>query len=161
MKKSASVFDGGRCFYARPELIPQRRIVIIIDAAVVLAVAPVPRLRLAILRRAFELLFGNAGDVTFEVRVVLQVGPGQRIVVLSDPHEAAKRQHGIGNLAAYLVDHHAFDLADLLAVGAVDGGTFDLVAADERDGFTFFSGGRGHVSILSISPSHTNEILAV
>jgi DNA invertase Pin-like site-specific DNA recombinase len=52
-------------------------------------------------------------------------------MVVSDAEEAAKPQHRVGDLAADLVDHHPFDRTNALSVGAIDGSTFDLVAADK------------------------------
>src|SRR2546430_12547998 len=49
------------------------------------------------------------------------------------PHaeEAAELHHRVGDLAARLVDHHALDLADLLAAGAPDRGALHAVAGDQ------------------------------
>jgi hypothetical protein len=52
-------------------------------------------------------------------------------MVLAHAKEAAETHHRVGGLAADLVDHHPFDLTDLLAIRAIDVGAFDAVAADQ------------------------------
>jgi hypothetical protein len=47
-------------------------------------------------------------------------------VIVSDAQEAAEAENRVRHPAADLVDHHALDRADLLSVGAIDGGAFDL-----------------------------------
>lgn len=56
------------------------------------------------------------------------------------PREAPETQHGVRDLAALLVDHYSFDRTNLLAVSAVNGGAFDLVAADQGASFALFCG---------------------
>ena len=67
-------------------------------------------------------------------------------MVVADSEKAAVSDHRVGDLAGHLVDHHAFDAADLLLVGAVDGGAFDLVAADEREGLALAGYELDHLS---------------
>jgi hypothetical protein len=52
-------------------------------------------------------------------------------MIIAETQEAAKAENGIRDFPAHLLDHHPFDRSDLVAVGAVDGGTFDLVTADQ------------------------------
>src|SRR4029077_1558192 len=63
-----------------------------------------------------ELLFGDVDLIAAELGIVRQKRPWQRIVILAEAYEAAKTHHRIGDLAAALVDHHALDLADAIAV---------------------------------------------
>jgi hypothetical protein len=80
-------------------------------------------------------LLADVDLVTLKFRVVGEQGPRQRVVVLADAHEAAKAHDRVGDLAADLVDHDPLDIADLVAVRAVDRGSLDLVAADEAVAF--------------------------
>ena len=64
--------------------------------------------------------------------------PGQGIMVVTNSQEPTKTQHCVRHLAAHLVDHHSIDRADLLIVHTVDGGAFNLVAADESSSFACF-----------------------
>src|SRR4029079_19233448 len=49
-----------------------------------------------------------------------------------------EREHGVGHPAALLVDHDTLDRADLVAIGAVDRSSLDLVVADQVAGFVCF-----------------------
>src|SRR5450830_325632 len=73
--------------------------------------------------------------IAAEARIVLQRGPRHRIVVLTHAEEPAEAQNGVGDLAAYLVDHDPFEFADFLIIGSVYRRAFDLVAGDQGDGF--------------------------
>src|SRR5215203_6156300 len=106
------------------------------DAVIVVDVAPLrripfPFLASGITRRVLELLVGEVDLVAAELLIIGQPLPRDRIMVLAHSKEAADTHDGVGRLAADLVDHHALDLADLLAVGAIDVGAFDAVAADQ------------------------------
>src|SRR5690348_12658218 len=100
----------------------------------------------AVFRGAAKLLLGDAGTVSADPRVVFQGLPGQGIVVVAEAEEAAEAEHGIGHAPADLVDHHALDRADLVVVGTVHRGAFDLVAADQISELAFvdFSCGHSH-----------------
>src|SRR5207302_7648637 len=63
--------------------------------------------------------------------------------IITDTEEAAKAKHGVRDFSAHLVDHDALDRTDLLIIGAIDGGAFNLVTSDEIRRFTFFG---DHVS---------------
>src|SRR6266536_5882107 len=59
-------------------------------------------------------------------------------MIVADAEEAAKAQNGVRDLAGDLVDHDAFDRSNLGVAGAIDGGSFHLVAADQGSGFSCF-----------------------
>src|SRR6185437_13039024 len=104
------------------------RLVIIVDAAVIVAV-PVPTGALAVLRRLFELVLGKVGPISAEVCIVLQERPRRGVVIFAHSEEAAEAENGIRNFAAGLVEHDSFELADLFLVGAINGSSFNLIAA--------------------------------
>src|SRR3979411_647749 len=115
--------------------IPERRLVVVVDAAVGGPIGPVPTLRLAVSRRFLKLLLGDIHPVAVETRVVFERRPGQREVVLAHPQKAAERRDRVSDLAADLVEHDALDLADPFLVRAVNRGSFHLVATDKSGGF--------------------------
>src|SRR5450755_3709656 len=104
------------------------RLVIIIDAVVIVAV-PVPTGALVVLRRLFELALGKVSPISAELCVVLQERPRRGVVIFAHSEEAAEAENGICNLAAGLVEHDSFDLADLFVVGAINDSSFNLIAA--------------------------------
>src|SRR5262245_11642339 len=63
--------------------------------------------------------------------VIGQPRPGDRGVLLPHAEKATEAEHGIGDVAADLVDHQPLDGADLLAAGAADRRAFDPVARDQ------------------------------
>src|SRR4051794_25214346 len=79
-------------------------------------------------------------------------------MIVSNPEEAAKPQHGVGDIAADLVDHHPFNRTNALIVGAIDGRPFDLVAADQISCFAFFI---SHVSPPPITNYNEDQPMAV
>src|SRR5665213_2315409 len=105
-----------------------RRLVIIVDAAVIVAV-PVPTGALAVLRRLFELVLGKVGPISAEICIVLQERPRRGVVIFAHSEKAAEAENGIRNLAAGLVEHDTFDLSDLFLVAAINGSSFNLIAA--------------------------------
>src|SRR5664279_830884 len=121
--------------------------VIVVDGAGAGSVPPVPAIVVAVFGRAFQLLLRDAGDVAAEIGIVFQRLPGQRVVVVADAQESTETQHRVGYLAAHLVDHHPFDGSDFLTVGAVNGGSLDLVATDQ---IADLSGFRRHISLPSV-----------
>src|SRR5262245_14013532 len=116
-----------------------RNLVVLVQSALALAIAPVELAARPVGRGLAQLLVGKIELVGFERRVVTQRIPGQRMIFLTHAQKAAEPHHRIGNLAADLVDHHALDLADLLAVGATHGRSFDPVARNQAvvSGFRF------------------------
>jgi hypothetical protein len=94
-------------------------------------VGPVPRVVVAILGSALKLLEPNAGNIATEVGVVLQGLPGKRIVVVTDSEKSPEAENSVRNLATLFIDHDPLDRPDLLAVGAVDRGSFDLVTSNQ------------------------------
>ncbi len=74
-------------------------------------------------------------------------------MIVADAHEAAKAQDGIGDLAAALFHQEALDGADMLAIGVIDLGAFDLVRGDQVMGFLDVGSGDtlviiGHLVLL-------------
>ena|SRR5882762_10516636 len=70
--------------------------------------------------------------------VILEGVPWDRIVVGADAQEAAKAEHGLGDLAAALIDHDALNGPNVLAMGVIDIRAFHFVAADEASGLPRF-----------------------
>src|SRR5215471_3724609 len=64
-------------------------------------------------------------------RVEVQRTPFHRIVVPLHGQKPAGMHHRVGDLSAHLVEHQPLDRADLLAVAAVYGGAFHMVAGDQ------------------------------
>src|SRR2546423_12350130 len=115
---------------------------IVIHPSTTRRVGPVPVLVLAVLRSALELVFGHANTIAAEASVIFKIRPGHWVVVFANAHEPAKRDHGIRHFAADLVNHNALKASDLLVVRPVEGGAFDLVAADQGHGLTAIINGR-------------------
>src|SRR5262245_11032414 len=114
-----------------------RRAIIIVDLAATRAIFPVPTIA-RVLRRTLELLLSNVGAVPPQAGVIVEGGPGDRIVVAADAEEAAKAEHSIGHLAAALVDHDALDGTNMLAMGVIDIRAFYFIATDETNGLSRF-----------------------
>src|SRR4029453_16784343 len=127
---------GHRPVKARSVVAP-RCAVIVVDLAAPRAILPVPTIA-RVLGRPLELLLRNGGAVPPQAGVIAERGPGDRIVVGTDPQEAAKAQHGIGDLATALVDHDALDGPHMLALAVIDIRAFHFIAADEARGLTYF-----------------------
>src|SRR4029453_15673698 len=127
---------GNRPAHERSVFAP-RRTVIIVDLAATLAIVPVPTIA-RVLRCTVELLLGDVGAVPTKAGVIAEGCPWDRIVVVADAQEAAKAEHGIGHMAASLVDHDTLDGTNLLACGAIDIRAFHFVAADEASGLPRF-----------------------
>src|SRR5205814_10611049 len=113
-----------------------RHAVVIIERTVARAIAPVPVSLVVKSRSTAKLVLGHPGPVATEPGIVFQRLPGQRIMIVAEAQEAAETENRIGDPAADLVDHDALDRADLAVVGAIDGRTLDLIAADQIAGFT-------------------------
>src|SRR5262249_53903312 len=111
-------------------VVSPRRAVIIVDLAATGAIFPVPTMA-RVLRRLFQLRLGDVGAVPTKAGVIVEGGPGDRIVVTAEAQEAAKAEHGIGHLATALVDHDTLDGTHFLTFGVIDNCTFHFVAADE------------------------------
>src|SRR5439155_20101773 len=114
-----------------------RRAIIIVDMAATRAIFPVPT-RARVLRRTFELLLGDVGTVPTKAGVILEGVPGDRIVVAAEAQEAAKAEHSIGHLAAYLFNHDPLNGPNLVAIGVIDSRAFHFVAANEASGLPRF-----------------------
>src|SRR5215208_8383823 len=98
----------------------RRRSVVVADAASTLPVAPVPILVCTELRRSPKLLLRDVHLVAAEPFVVGQEGPGHRVIVFTDPQEATEAHHGVRDLPRALLDHHAFDLSNVVSVRPID-----------------------------------------
>ena len=70
--------------------------------------------------------------------VILEGVPWDWIVVGADAQEAAKAEHGLGDLAAALIDHDALNGPNVLAMGVIDIRAFHFVTADEINCFPRF-----------------------
>src|SRR5689334_18241274 len=80
-----------------------RHPIIVVDRAPRLRV-PTPTALVSVFWGAAELILGDAGDISAEVRVVLQRLPRQRVVIVPDAEQAAEAEHRVGHLATDLVD---------------------------------------------------------
>ena len=87
---------------------------------------------LAVFRSALELLLTDVDFVAVEPRIIGQKRPWQRVIVFADAHEPSEAHDRVGHLAAELVDHDPFDLADAVPIGPIDRRSFHLVASDQR-----------------------------
>src|SRR5215208_7744354 len=94
----------------------------------------VVKARLA-LRGAPELLVAQIELVSVEILAIAQHAPWQCAIILADAEKPAEAHHGVSDLAAALVDHHAFDRADVVAVATPYRRALDLVAGDQARGF--------------------------
>src|SRR5262249_15959900 len=78
-----------------------------------------------------ELLLGNVGAEPAQLRVIGEGAPRDRIVAVAKAHEAAEADDGVAHAARLLVDHQMIDLADMLAVRAVNFGAMHVLARDQ------------------------------
>src|SRR5262245_5981295 len=90
-------------------------LVVFVEPALPLAVAPIELAAGPVRGGGFELFFRNIELVGFERGVVAQRIPRQRVIFLAHAEETAESHHRVGDFAAHLVDHHPLDLAHLLA----------------------------------------------
>src|SRR4051794_6747560 len=95
--------------------------VVIVDRSCPRVVSPIPRIIVSVLWSSLQLRLSDASPVTSEPGIIGQELPRKRIVFVSNSQEAAKTQDGVCNLPADLVDHDAFNRADLLVVCAING----------------------------------------
>ena len=91
----------------------------VVDALVVVA-AVIPFLILLVLRSPIKLVLGQVDAKAAKVRVILQSGPRQWVVLVTHPEKAAEAQHRVGDLAGDFVDHHLPDASDFAPAGAID-----------------------------------------
>src|ERR1700738_2496905 len=115
---------------------------------------PIPRFKLAELRRALKLLLADINFVAAQLRIVSQQRPWQRIVVLAYPHESSETHDGISDLATQLVDHHVLDPTEAISLGPKNRRSLHLVAANQHRGFALIKS-RGlsipvHVILLGL-----------
>src|SRR4029077_14336630 len=108
--KKGSSGDAGALVASK--LVPKRRLIVIVNAAIPGAIGPIPVGVPVVLWRALELIFGHANAVAAEPGVVFQIRPRHRVVVLAHAKESAKRHHCICDLAADFVDHDPLDAPD-------------------------------------------------
>src|SRR5262249_48818049 len=80
------------------------------------------------LGRVFELLLRNSRAESTERLIVSQGAPGNRIVAVTETHEAAKAHDGVGHASGQLVDDEMVDLTDIPAIGSIDRGSVDVFA---------------------------------
>ena len=82
-------------------------------------------------RRILQLLFGDPGDITVELRVIFQGTPGDGVVAMAEPQESTEAHDRVGDTAGELIDHQMVDFTDLLTVRFIDVGAFDIFARDK------------------------------
>src|SRR5688572_2226296 len=94
--------------------------VIVEDPAVIVAV-PGGLLAGAVSGAAPQRLAVEVDDIAALVRIVIELAPGDGMMILADAEEAAEGHHGIVRTPRALVDHEILDPAELLALAVVDG----------------------------------------
>src|SRR3982751_2860686 len=82
------------------------------------------------IRGGLQLVFGHLGPVAPELLVVVELGPGQSVVLRAEAEEALKGDDHEGDLPAHLFDDQALHLPDPMASDIVDHRAFDPVAFD-------------------------------
>ena len=76
----------------------------------------------------------DAGAKSAKTGVVFERRPRNRVVAMRQPEKAAKAHHGVYHAPAHLLDDQVVDRANVLALRAVDRGSLDPVAFDQRMG---------------------------
>lgn len=61
----------------------------------------------------------------------MELFPRQRIIVVADSEKTTEAQNRIGDTTAAFFQNDPLDRADMLAIGAIDARTFNLVAGDQ------------------------------
>src|SRR3954449_10949842 len=82
------------------------------------------------IRGGLQLVFSHLGPIALELRVVVELVPGQSVVLCSEAEEALKGDDHEGDLPAHLFDNQALHLPDPMASDIVDHRAFDPVAFD-------------------------------
>src|SRR5258706_16215816 len=77
---------------------------------------------------ALQLLLCGGRDVAAKRLVLFQHRPRNGIMIAARAEESAEAEYRIGNLTGELFDPEILDAADLLAVPAVNGCSFDFFA---------------------------------
>src|SRR5829696_4830979 len=80
---------------------------------------------------ASNLIFGDVGPEATQTGVIVQLVPGDGVLLAAKTQESAKRQNRVGNLTGLLVDHEPLHRANPIAVAVVDDGPFNAVALDQ------------------------------
>jgi hypothetical protein len=70
-----------------------------VDALAIGLVVPVGLALAVIHRRGFKLFLGQRDHVTTAIGVVVEHAPGNGVVLLAEPEEAAERHDRVGDLA--------------------------------------------------------------
>src|SRR4051794_33661265 len=83
-------------------------------------------------RSATNLIFRDVGSKAAKAGVVVQLVPRNGIFLAAKAQEAAKRQHGVGDLTGLLVDHEPFHRAHLVSFAVVNSRPLDAITLDER-----------------------------
>src|SRR6185437_13923749 len=109
---------------------------------------PIPVFVLAVFRSAFELRLREVYLVPSEAFVLRELVPGQWVIIFPDAHESAETHYDVGDLPGVFIDHYPPNGADVLVIRAVYVSSLDLVASDERRGFTSVGGLSYHGVLL-------------
>src|SRR5215218_1958630 len=90
-----------------------------------------PSLALALERRsAPQLVFSDIGAVATQTGVIVELRPGDRVVMTAKSQKAAENYIGIDDAPAHLFDHETLDGADVLALEVVHGGALNPITLD-------------------------------
>src|SRR5262245_23517902 len=81
-------------------------------------------------RSALQLLRSERDGVAAALRIVVELAPGHRVVLLAHPEHAAETDDGEQYAVTGLLEHDVLDLADLLAREIVDVGADGLGGAN-------------------------------
>ena len=129
---------------SRSSPVPQRSpigadAVIVVKLSLILAIAPRRFISDRIGGAALQPALVEMDNITSQIRVVFQHGPGKRMVVVSNPEEAAERQDRVRDLSRQLVDHQIVNRAEVVAGRVEDFRPLHLIGCDEvacfLDGF--------------------------
>src|SRR5215217_4369231 len=82
------------------------------------------------IRGGLQLVFSHLGPIAPELLVVVELVPGQSVVLRAEAEEALKGDDHEGDLAAHLFDDQALHLPDPMTSDIVDHRAFDSVAFD-------------------------------
>jgi hypothetical protein len=80
--------------------------------------------------RCPQLFLSYISSIALQFLIIMKFVPSQGMIVLPEAEEALEGDNDERHLAAHLLDNQAFDFADVMASGVVDGCAFDTVAFD-------------------------------
>src|SRR5687767_11690582 len=82
--------------------------------------------------RVVKLLLGDIRAIIMQLRVVLQLAPGDRVRVGPNGEKAVERRNGVDDLAAHLLDLQVLDRPDAAPIGSKHSSALDPITANVR-----------------------------